>query len=33
MRLSLNDVPDQILDKMVEWSEDFIEAERQQSRT
>ena len=33
MRLSLNDVPDQILDKMVEWSEDFIEVEKQQSAT
>ena len=33
MRLSLNDVPDQILDKMIEWSEEFIELERQQSKT
>jgi len=28
MRLTLNDVPDQILDKMIEWSEEFIEIER-----
>lgn len=33
MRLSLNDVPDQILDKMIGWSEEFIEAERQQNPT
>lgn len=33
MRLTLNDVPDQILDKMIEWSEEFIEAENQQAKT
>lgn len=27
MRISLNDVPDQILDKMIEWAEEFIERE------
>jgi hypothetical protein len=29
MRITLNDVPDQILTKMVEWSEEYIEEERQ----
>lgn len=28
MRLSLNDVPDQILDKLILWSEEAIEAEK-----
>lgn len=31
MRLTLNDVPDQILDKMIEWSEEFIEIEKHNS--
>jgi len=30
MRVNLNDAPDHILDKLVEWSEEAIEAEKQQ---
>ena len=29
MRVTLNDLPDHILDKFVEWSEEAIEAENQ----
>lgn len=31
MRITLNDVPDQILDKLVIWSEEAIDMERSQN--